>query len=196
MKKIDTYKVKCKIKGCKESFPTLVAHLKKKHNLSPAEYLKRFPDEKVVSDAYRKRISNSAKKRFLNDPTLRKKVASRTFNFVKNKKLTSLLQRDYKSAKICLKNNLWKPSVILYGSIIEAVLIEKSLKSKSFNTSLKFAYEKGIITEIESHKIHIIRDLRNYVHLHKELSEDSEIDEHWAKTAAAICESIIKRFNK
>ena len=49
---------------------------------------------------------------------------------------------------------------------------------------------------MENHKIHIIRDLRNYVHLHKELLEDGEINEHWAKTAADICESIIKRFRE
>lgn len=194
MKKLKTQKIKCKI--CGLSFPTLATHINRTHRLSSAEYLRQFPGAKLSSDQYRKMISKSTKKRFLKDPTLRLKVASRTFDFINNKKLTPLLQRDYKSAKICLQQELWKPSVILYGSIIEAILIEKSQKSKNFNNSLKIAYEKGIITEIESHKIHIIRDLRNFVHLHKELSEDSEIDEHWAKTAAAICESIIKRFNK
>lgn len=192
--KQNTKKIKCK--KCGLSFTTLATHLNRTHKFSSSEYLKQFPGAKLMSDQHRKMLSELVKKRFLKDPTLREKVASRTFDFVNNKKLTPLLQRDYRSAKICLKHDLWKPSVILYGSIIEAILVEKSQKSKNFNDSLKIAYDNGIISEIESHKIHIIRDLRNFVHLHKELSENSEIDEHWANTASAICESIIKRFNK
>lgn len=194
MAKKNIGKIKCKI--CKESFPTLVTHIIKKHNLSSSEYLKRYPNTKLTSDEYREKIRKSAKIRFLKDPTLRKKVASRTFDFIKNKKLTPLLQRDYKSAKICLKNSLWKPSIILYGSIIEAILMEKNPKAKNFYDAIKIAYEKGHISEMENHEINIIRDLRNFVHLHKELSGNREPGEHWAKTAADICESIIKRFGK
>lgn len=196
MGRINTGKIKCKI--CGESFPTLTTHINRKHNLSSVEYLKRFSGAKLSSDEYKKRISNSAKERFLKDPTLRDKVASRTFDFIKNKKLTPLLKRDYKSAKICLKKSLWKPSIILYGSIIEAILIEKYPKSKDFYDASKIAYENKGISEKEYHQINIIRDLRNFVHLHKELSEESEseINEYWAKTFADICESIIRRFKK
>ena len=49
---------------------------------------------------------------------------------------------------------------------------------------------------ISATKIHIIRNLRNFVHLHQELSEGEEINEYWAKTFADICESIIQRFRK
>lgn len=194
MNKINSEKVKCKI--CGASFATLATHINRKHHLSATDYLKRFPNAKLSSNEHRKRLSKSARDRFIEDPTLRKKVASRTFDFVSNKKLTPLLQRDYKSAKICLKNSLWKPSIILYGSIIEAILIEKNPKAEDFHNAIEIAYKNGNISEIENHKINIIRDLRNFVHLHKELSENGEINEHWAKTAADICESIIKRFGK
>ncbi len=194
MGRINTGKIKCKI--CRKSFPVLATHINRRHKLSSVEYLKRFPGAKLSSDEYRKKVSDSAKSRFLEDPMLRDKVASRTFDFVKNKNLTPLLRRNYNSAKICLKNSLWKPSIILYGSIIEAILIEKHPTAKDFYDAIEIAYTNGDISEIENHKIHIIRDLRNFVHLHKELSENGEINEHWAKTAADICESIIKRFNK
>lgn len=193
MNKKDVGKVKCNI--CKKSFPVLATHIIKTHNLSTNEYLKRFPGAKLSSDEYRKKVSESSKRRFLKDPTMRKKVASRTFDFISNKNLTPLLRRDYKSAKACLKHSLWKPSIILYGSIIEAVLKEKYPKAKDYYDAIDIAYKKGGISEKEYHKIHIIRDLRNFVHLHKELSEGAEIDESWAKTFADICESIIKRFN-
>lgn len=189
-------KVKCKIPRCGKEFSTLVTHLKTKHNLSKYEYLKRFPGSKIFSEKYINNVSNSAKKRFLIDPTMRKKVASRTFDFIKNKKLVQLLSRDYKSAKICLQNKLWKPSIILYGSLIETILKEKYPKSKNFDSSIDYAVKEKYINKLESGEIYIIKNLRNFIHLHKELVEGSRINEHWAKTASDICESIIKRFRK
>ena len=187
-------KIKCKI--CKKSFFVLATHLIRRHKLTTDEYLKQFPDAKLLSEDYREKVSNTAKSLFLKDPTMRQKVARRTFDFINNKKLTPLLQRDYKSAKSCLKNKLWKPCIILYASIIEAVLIEtlKLTKKETFAHALELAQKKKIISEQDYHKIHIVKDLRNYVHLHKELEEKKEINEYWAKTFSDICESIIKRF--
>lgn len=186
--------VECKI--CGESFPVLYTHIRKKHNLNPDEYQKQFPNNKLISEEHRDKLSKLAKNKFIADPTLREKVASRTFDFITNKKLSPLLQRDYKSAKICLKNSLWKPSIILYGSIIEAILMEKYLEAKDFNDVIEIAYKDNNISKNEYHKINIVRDLRNFVHLHKELHEYTEINEYWAKAVADICESIIKRLNK
>ena len=149
-----------------------------------------------MTKEHRKKLSNTVKNRFLTDPALRKKVASRTFDFIRNKKLTPLLQRDHKTAKICLRHSLWKPSIILYASIIEAVLIEKYPEAEDFYHAIEIAYKNKGLSEKEYHQINIVRDLRNFVHLHKELSEISEINDYWAKTFAEICESIIKRFNK
>jgi hypothetical protein len=126
----------------------------------------------------------------------RKKFGRRTFDFIKNKDLKKLLQRDYTSAKVCLKNRLWKPCIILYASIIEAILIEMFKKKKTFVEALELGWKNNIISEQDYHKIHIVRDLRNYVHLHKELKEKKDINEYWAKTFSDICESIIKRFKK
>jgi hypothetical protein len=194
MKKLLSQNVTCKI--CNKKFPTLVTHIIKMHKTNTRDYLKRFPGSELTSKEYRERVRNSMKNRFIEDPTLRGKVASRTFDFIKNKKLTPLLQRDYKDAKICLEKSLWKPSILLYGSIIEAILLEKHLKEKKFYNVIDIAYKDKEISENEMHKIHIIRDLRNYVHIHKELAGNGEINEHWANTAADICESIIKRFRK
>ena len=189
-------KIKCKAIGCGKSFSTLTTHINRAHNLSSAEYLKRFPGSKLISDRHRSMLSTTVKERFVKDPTLRARVASRTFDFIKSTRLTPLLQRDFRSAQICLKDGLWKPSIVLYGSLLEAILIDKYPEAKDFNMAVGIAYRNMDISEMENHKIHIIRDLRNYVHIHKELSEDAEINEHWANTAADICEAIIKRFRK
>jgi len=189
----NTQLLKCQICGTK--LPVLATHIIRKHNIAPTEYLNRFPGSRLTSREHRKKLSKSAKARFIKNPELRKKVATRTFDFIENKKLKFLLQRDYKSAKSCLKNKLWKPSIILYGSIIEAILREIT-KSKTFQQALEKSYKSELISEKEYHKIHMVRDLRNFIHLHKELSEGEEINEYWSKTFADICESIIKRFKK
>lgn len=186
-----TQLLKCQI--CGKKFPVLATHIIRKHKITPATYLNRYPGSKLSTKEYRKKLSRTAKARFVKNPELRKKVASRTFDFIDNNKLKFLLQRDYKSAKSCLKNELWKPSIILYGSIIEAILREIT-KSRTFQEALEKSYKKELISEKEYHKIHMVRDLRNFVHLHKELSEGEEINEYWSKTFADICESIIKRF--
>lgn len=192
MKKQDTSLLKCRI--CDESFPVLATHINRKHNLTSAEYLKRFPGSKFTTREYRQRLSLSAKSRFIQNPELRKIVASRTFDFIKNDNLRPLLSRDYKTAKNCLINQLWKPSIILYGSLIEAILRERT-ETDSFSAALDSALDKKIISETEFHQIHVVKDSRNFVHLHKELEVGVQvINDYWAKTLSDICESLIKRF--
>ncbi len=181
-------KVKCRI--CNKEFSILNTHLLKIHGINAKEYLIKYPGSKTVSDTHCKMLSKYAKSAY--DVT-----RGRTFDFINNKELRKLLQRDYKTAKVCLNEKLWKPSIILYGSIIEAILREiiKERTEKFYNVIEK-SYKKKLITEKEYHNIHLVRDLRNIVHLHKELSEGEKINDYWAKTLADICESIIGRFRK
>ncbi|MBI2039934.1 hypothetical protein HYT18_02580 [Candidatus Microgenomates bacterium] len=187
-------KIKCL--ECQNEFTNMTTHLLKKHDLSKADYLRKYPGAKIVSDNFREFQRNRMKKQYeRTDIDYRKIAGSRTFDFINNNRLRLLLQRDYKSAKVCLKNRLWKPTIILYGSLIEAVLREYTGKEK-FDIALDAALSNNLISEKEFYKIHLIKDLRNFVHLHEELSEGEEINEHWANTFSDICESIIKRLKK
>lgn len=192
MKKPNNNLLKCQI--CGKSFPALATHINRTHNLTSTEYLKRFPGSKFTTKEYRQRLSLSAKSRFMQNPQLRKIVASRTFDFIKNDKLRPLLSRDYKTAKNCLINNFWKPSIILYGSLIEAILRERT-ETDTFTAALDSALDKEIISETEFHQIHVVKDSRNFVHLHKELEGGVKvINDYWGKTLSDICESLIKKF--
>lgn len=195
MNKRDIQLLKCQI--CGKKFRVLATHIIRKHNTTTNEYLTRFPGSKFTTKEYRQKLSESSKIRFAKDPELRKKVASRTFDFIDNDKLRFLLQRDYKTAKKCLNNKLWKPTIILYGSVIEAILIENT-GAKSFKSALNKALIGGIISETEFHQIHVVRNSRNFVHLHKELSEEGKgvINDYWSKTISDICEALIKRFRE
>lgn len=187
-------KIQCK--ECHREFTNMTTHLIKAHGLSKKDYLLKYPGAKIVSDSFREWQSNRMKKQYERDDIDYREIAgSRTFDFINNKELRMLLQRDYKSAKTCLINKLWKPTIILYGSLIEAVLIENT-GTKSFNSALEKSLKNKLISQKEFYKIQIVRDLRNFVHIHKELSEGGEINEYWARTFSDICESIIKRFKK
>lgn len=185
--------IECRV--CHKQFRNITTHLIKTHGINAEDYKSKYPDAELVSDSFRELHRKRMKNRYKDDPKTRLIAGSRTFDFIKNKKLSLLLQRDYKSAQTCLKNKLWKPSIILYGSIIEAILREIT-RAKTFQIALEQGYKDKLISEKEYHKIHIVRDLRNFVHLHKELSEKEEINEYWAKTFAEICESFIKRFKE
>ena len=169
-------------------------HLEKKHGMNQKDYLRKYPGAKTSSDSF-VTLQKEIKKRQYEDIglNLRKKAGSRTFDFISNRDLKKLLQRDYGVAKQCLKYEFWKPCIILYGAIIEAVLVEMT-SAKTFEKAVNKALNEKIITKNNYHKIHVIRDLRNYVHLRKELKEKIKINDHWAQTFADICESIIKHF--
>ncbi|MFH1192108.1 MAG: MucR family transcriptional regulator [bacterium] len=179
---------------CGKFFKKLSGHLEPIHKMTVKEYLKKYPSAKTSSNAFIEQQRADKKRQYQDDNlNLRQKVGSRTFDFIKDKELKKILQRDYGMAKKCLKFELWKPCIILYGAIIEAVLIDKT-GGKKFEEAIEEALTKKIITKNNYHKINIIRDLRNYVHLHKELKEKTEINSDWARTFADICESIIKHF--
>lgn len=184
--------IECQI--CHKSFPVLGTHIKHIHNLTSKEYLKRFPNSKLTTKEFRQKVSSSMKSRFLQNPGLRKVVASRTFDFIENNSLKPLLSRDHKTARECLNNNLWKPSIILYGSLIEAILREKT-KTDSFSDALDSALKEEIISETEFHQIHVVKNSRNFVHLHKELEKGVQvINEYWAKTLSDIYNALIRKF--
>ena len=181
---------------CHKRFTNMVTHLVKMHKLSKKDYQIKFPGAKVVSDTFREWQKDRMTKLYKSGEVDYRKIAgSRAFDFVSNQKLRLLLQRDYQYAKRCLQNKLWKPAIILYGSLIEAVLRE-STKTATFELALDKALNDRIISDIEFHKLHVVRDSRNYVHLHKELleSENKIINDYWAKALSGICDTLIKRF--
>jgi len=184
-------KIQCQ--ECKKYFGNLGMHLRT-HDLTSREYQKKYPGALITSEEYDKKHRENMLARYKNpDANFYKKAGQRTFDFVPNKDLRGKLQRDYRDAKICLENELWKPSIILYGSIIEAILIEKTT-AKTFATAIDQALDKKIISEKQYYKIQIVKNLRNFVHIHEELREKEEINDYWARTFGDICESIISYF--
>ncbi len=180
-------------KECGKEFHNLSGHVRV-HGMSMDQYRAKYPNTPVVSEYFKETQRVRMNEEYVKKGASRRMLAGkRPFDFIDNTQLRVLLRRDYKSAKTCLKNSLWKPAIILYGSIFEAILKEVT-GAKTFKDAIDKSHKTGYMDETEYHKIHIVRDLRNFVHLHKELEEKTEINEYWAKTFSEMCESIIKRF--
>ena len=115
--------------------------------------------------------------------------------WIKNKELHDIIQRDYATAQICEEDGLFKPAIILYAGVLEALLRYKidENKQEEFISLIEKALELKLIREEQANHMHTIRDFRNYVHIYKEMSADLEIiNEGIAQLSRQLCDSIIK----
>ena len=141
------------------------------------------------------------------------------FNFVSGK-LKPILTRDYRDAEFCYKNKRWKPAIVLYGSILEAILtyllkkqkrvdlvkvrnninssrspnqrrIPRNLNRYSFSDMIDVAEGLGIITS-ELGKADWIREYRNLIHPAAELRENIKPDENRASISRNLLDMVLK----
>jgi len=119
---------------------------------------------------------------------------------INNKKLREILLRDFNNAIFCIKNELWKPCVILCGGILEGVFniefeIEKITKDgKTVEMTLENMIDKaknmGILPKKhDANLAHAVRAFRNYVHIKKEIKDNRLIDD----TDAYISINVVKK---
>ena len=118
-------------------------------------------------------------------------------NSIENEKLKKILSRDFRDAYSCHKRKLWKSCVALCGGIIEGVLgVEFSIKGK-FEVKIKEAIKKGIISEdIGGSLANVVRLLRNYVHIEKEIKKEGSIIKNDANLSFAIVEKLFYQVKK
>ncbi|MFA6436806.1 MAG: hypothetical protein WC242_01635 [Candidatus Paceibacterota bacterium] len=148
------------------------------------------------------------------------------FEFILNKKLNHILNRDFSDAEKALKEGLFKSAVVLYGGIIEAVLLyfllskvndknfrkelkkipmkdknKKEIKSyykkiKKLNFNQLIKYANQLNIILDPSVSNTIRDFRNFIHIFKELERLFVINKSNAKTAGDFTKNIIDDFNK
>ena len=115
--------------------------------------------------------------------------------WIKDENLQKIIRRDYATAQICEEDKLFKPAIILYAGLLEALLRYKINKNKQeeFIDLIEKALQMKIISQIQASHMHTVRDFRNYVHIYKELSADLEIiNEGIAKLCRQLCDSIME----
>ena len=115
--------------------------------------------------------------------------------WIKEENLQKIIRRDYATAQICEENKLFKPAIILYAGVLEALLRYKISKDKpeEFINLIEKALDIKLISQTQASHMHTVRDFRNYVHIYKELSADLEIiNEGIAKLCRQLCDSILE----
>jgi len=131
---------------------------------------------------------------------------------ISNKDLKEMLRRDLKENAIAIITKSYKSALVLSGSIIEAVLLEKlkSLNIESFevkkgnkkirkklenldlNELLEAAKENGLIDETLLHLAHGVRSFRNLIHPGVEYRKKSiRVSEENASLAWTIVKKIL-----
>jgi len=145
-----------------------------------------------------------------------KKVASKTketqkFNellkFIKDEKLREILLRDFENAIFCLKNELWKPCVILCGGILEGIfnvefeMHETIINGKKVKMNLESMIDKakeiGILQKKQdAYLAHAVRTFRNHVHIEREIKDDQSIDDTDAHISVNVVKKVFRMIQK
>lgn len=146
-------------------------------------------------------------------------VSNRSFDFIIDAELKSIIERDYNElSMVLIPDKAWKSAVIIAGSILEAVLFDV-LNSSRFYTiamnSTKAPTLRGSVIDLhtEDWKLYklievsvdinilpasransidqILRDYRNFVHPRKELRAQYSCDEAEAFLAKGALDSVL-----
>lgn len=117
-------------------------------------------------------------------------------NFIQDQKTKSILTRDYAYAEICKEQGMFKPAIILYGSIIEEILRYILKSEDNFSKLINKAQDKKLIEASLIRKIDFIRDFRDYVHIFLEIRGDFEPKKEIASIASEVCNSLCKKLKK
>lgn len=160
----------------------------------------RISDQNAASD----KNKSSFKKR---------EIAEFDFEFVRDKEIKKLLIRDWEEAQIAFKNGLYKATVVLCGTVLEALLVDalscikEEVKSSYYqqyligknkgNKPLKIenwrlyqlieiAKQQGVISSNVAKFSHIVRDYRNLIHLWAQKREQLQVDSHIASAVVNL----------
>jgi hypothetical protein len=126
---------------------------------------------------------------------------------IRNNELKKILLRDFEQAIFCLKNELWKPCVILCGGILEGVFniefgmdkIKKSGKNVEMRLEdmINEAKKIGILPKKHDADLaHAVRAFRNYVHIKREIKDTHSIDDTDAHIAINVVKKVFRMIEK
>lgn len=116
------------------------------------------------------------------------------FDFVKNQKLKDILERDFSYAELCRKEKMYKPAIIFYGSIIEAVLQYLLNSGGKFYKLIEEAKQKKVVRQEIASRLEVIKYFRNYIHIKAELNGDIEVSVNEANFFYKVCDKLLESF--
>jgi len=124
------------------------------------------------------------------------------FRFITDEQLRNLIERDKKELDRCLEHQLCKSTLLLSGSIIEAILVDfflafprsgstsQEVLGANLATLIEWAHQDNLITSRTKELSTVIRNYRNLIHPGREYRLREKIDIHTATVAASLVEMI------
>lgn len=130
------------------------------------------------------------------------------FSFITDDTLRALIERDKKEMDECLINGQLKSTIVMAGSLIEAIFVDYFLtfppEGKSEEKVLKLplaelidlAQSDGLISQRTKEISTVIRNYRNLIHPGKEFRLNENVDLPTATVAANLVEIVIKEIRE
>lgn len=149
--------------------------------------------------------------------------SGRDFNFLSDPALRTIVERDYQELRgILFPHGAWKSTVILAGSILEAILFDRLSDPLNFVAAtshssapkangvvkdlvagdwklielIRVASAIGVLPAAKSNTIdQVLRDYRNFVHPKKEIRAQHTCTEAEAQMAVGALDAVYNHFN-
>ncbi len=125
------------------------------------------------------------------------------FDFITDKKLKELLERDFQELKNCIEVNATKSILILSGSIMEAVLIEyflsyspsgqtkEQLYKEFLGNLIDNAEKDGLLSSRDAKLAEVVKDFRNLIHPGREIRQSEKFSIEYGKIAFSLLTIIV-----
>ncbi len=125
-----------------------------------------------------------------------------TFTSIGDEKLRQLLESDYRELQACIASQSWKATVVLSGSIVEAVLTDYLLSEPTFPSDpltmqlsdlINASLSLGGIDQRAADLSAVIRSYRNLIHPGRVARLGETVDEDSASIAAHVVSIIVRQ---
>lgn len=126
------------------------------------------------------------------------------FDFISDNNFKELLTRDFLELKKCIENKCTKSTLVLSGSIIEAILTEYFLQfpptgkteSQIMNSTLSdlltWALTENVISSKEKDLAGVVKDYRNLIHPGREIRKGEKFSEESANISVSVLKIIVE----
>lgn len=125
------------------------------------------------------------------------------FDFISDSNFREVLTRDYLELNKCFENKCTKSTLVLSGSIIEAILTEFFLQfppkgktdaqilNSTLNDLLNWALSENVISDKEKNLAGVVKDYRNLIHPGREIRKGEKFSQESANISVSVLNIII-----
>ena len=122
------------------------------------------------------------------------------FDFIQHADLRSSLESDFRELLICNEHGAWKATMVLAGSMVEAILLDYLVAEQKisvargshepFEKLILISHEQGLIKDRTRDQALLIKEFRNLIHQGRILRLEESCDDNTAVTALALVRMI------